>query len=37
MPLALNLTPEEIEMYRATAQRRREQEKPLLARRREQA
>jgi predicted nucleotidyltransferase len=36
MPPALNLTAEEIEIYRATAQRRREQEKPLLARRREQ-
>ena len=37
MPVTLNLTPEKLATYRATAQRRREQEKPELARRREQA
>lgn len=37
MPTTFNLTPEKVATYRATAQRRREQEKPMLARRREQA
>jgi predicted nucleotidyltransferase len=37
MPPTLKLTPEKLATYRATAQRRREQEKPELARRREQA
>ena len=37
MPPALNLTPEKIAVYRGTAHRRREQDKPVLARRREQA
>jgi predicted nucleotidyltransferase len=37
MPPALNLTPEKIAVYRATAHRRRGQDKPALARRREQA
>lgn len=36
MPNTLNLTPEKIAVYRTTAQRRRERERPELARRREQ-
>ena len=37
MPTTLNLTPEEIAVYRATAQKRRQQEQPELDRRREAA
>ena len=37
MPTTVNLTPEELAVYRATAQRRREKERPALERRREQA
>lgn len=37
MPTAIDLTPEKLARYRATAQRRRAQEEPALARRREQA
>ncbi len=37
MPSSLKLTPEKLATYRATAQRRRQQEKPELAHRREQA
>jgi predicted nucleotidyltransferase len=37
MPVTFNLTPEKLAIYRATAQRRREQEKADLARRWEQA
>ncbi|MFQ6014651.1 MAG: nucleotidyltransferase family protein [Anaerolineae bacterium] len=37
MSSALELTPEKIAAYRATARRRREQEQPAIARRREQA
>jgi predicted nucleotidyltransferase len=37
MPATFNLTPEKLAVYRATAQRRREQEQPDLDRRREQA
>jgi len=37
MPTAYNLTPEKLAVYRATAQRRREQERSELDHRREQA
>ncbi len=37
MPTAFNLTPEKLAVYRATAQRRREQEQPELYRRQKQA
>jgi uncharacterized protein len=37
MPTTFSLTPEKLAIYRATAQRRREQEQPELDRRREQA
>lgn len=37
MPTTLNLTPEKVARYRATAQRRRKQEQPQLEQRREQA
>ncbi len=37
MPTAYNLTPEKLAVYRATAQRRREQERPELDHRRKQA
>jgi predicted nucleotidyltransferase len=37
MPVTFNLTPEKLTIYRTTAQRRREQERPVLDRRREQA
>jgi predicted nucleotidyltransferase len=37
MPVTFNLTPEKLTIYRTTAQRRREQERPALDRRREKA
>lgn len=37
MPITFKLTPEKLATYRATAQRRREQERPELVRRQEQA